>query len=424
MSLARVRQAAVLAGGYGKRMLPLTASLPKPMIPIAGKPFAEYLVDWLRGWGIERLLFLGGWQAQALVSHFGDGSRFGIEIEYAITSAETQTARRLRHASSMLDRRFLLLYGDNYCPIDLARAESQWLQSHLPAQMTVYDNRDAYSRSNTACSPTGLVAGYDPSRQSPSLTGVDIGFHFLDRSVLELAGEGNEGLDATLIPELVRRHMLGAFTVRHRYYGPAHPARLAESERFFSQPPTILLDRDGVLNRKPPRAHYVCSWAEWQWIPGAQEALHAFHRAGWRVLVVSNQAGIARGALTHDQLDEIHARMHAETEQSGGRIDGIYVCPHGWDDGCDCRKPSPGMIFRAQRDWALDLSRTWYLGDDERDAEAAQRAGCRFARIGEGFSLLSAAFQLLSGEQPHAGLTHLAAAIPARHKELSWQNES
>ncbi|MEP7361710.1 MAG: HAD-IIIA family hydrolase [Acidobacteriota bacterium] len=424
MPLARVRQAAVLAGGYGKRMLPLTATLPKPLIPIGGKPFVDHLVAWLRNWGMERVLFLGGWQAQALVSHFGDGSRFGIEIEYSIAPAGTETARRLRRAESMLDRQFLLLYGDNYCPIDLERAEAQWLASQLPAQMTVYDNRDGYSRSNVACTEAGLVSNYDPSRSTPGLSGVDIGFLFLNRSAVELAGDRNEGLDHSLYPELVRRRMLGAFLTRHRYYGPANPARLAESQRFFSPQPTVLLDRDGVLNRKPPRAQYVRSWADWEWLPGAQDALCAFRRAGWRVLLISNQAGVARGALSHAQLDEIHARMHADAEQAGGRIDGIYVCPHGWDDNCDCRKPSPGMIFQAQRDWALDLSQTWYLGDDERDAEAAGRAGCRFARIGESLPLLSAAASLLSEGEPRPDLSHFAAALPALEKELSWQNES
>jgi len=424
MPLARIRQAAVLAGGYGKRMLPLTATLPKPMIPVAGRPFAEHLVEWARGWGIERVLFLGGWRAEALVSHFGDGSRFGIEIEYSISPAETQTARRARRAESMLDRRFLLLYGDNYCPIDLGQAEAGWLDSKLPAQMTVYDNRDGYSRANVACAEERLVERYDPARGTAGLTGVDIGFLFLDRSALELAGDENEGLERTLYPELARRRMLGAFLTRHRYYGPAHPARLAETARFFSQPPTVLLDRDGVLNRKPERAHYVRSWADWEWMPGAREALRAFRRSGWRVLLISNQAGIARGELTHEQLEQIHSRMHAEVEQDGGRIDGVYVCPHGWGENCDCRKPAPGMLFQAQRDWTLDLSQTWYLGDDDRDAEAAARAGCRFARIGGELPLLTAAARLLTGEAPAADLAQLASALPARQKEPSWRDVS
>lgn len=424
MTLARVRQAAVLAGGYGRRMLPLTASLPKPMIPVAGTPFAERLSRWLRGWGVERVLWLGGWHAEALVSHFGDGSRFGMEMEYSISPPTTETARRLRRAASMLDRQFLVLYGDNYCPIDLKQAEAAWLASHLPAQMTVYDNRDGYSRANVACDEHGLVREYDPARSAAGLTGVDIGYLFLDRHALELTGDGNLGLNQALYPELVRRRMLGAFLTRHRYYGPANPRRLEETERFFAQAPTVLVDRDGVLNRKRPRAEYVRSWAEWEWLPGALEALRAFHAAGWRVVVITNQAGVARGALTRPELDAIHERMRAEAAQAGGRIEAVYACTHGWDEGCECRKPSPGMIFQAQRDWTLDLSRTWLLGDDDRDEEAAARAGCRFVRIGDGAPLLTAAAQLLAGESGAAGLGPLAAALPAQEREPLWQNVS
>lgn len=424
MTLARVRQAAVLAGGYGRRMLPLTASLPKPLISVAGVPFAERLLVWLREAGVERVLLLGGWHAEALVSHFGDGSRFGMEIEYSISPTTTETARRLRRAASMLDRQFLLLYGDNYCPFDLGKAEANWLASRLPAQMAVYDNRDGYSRANVAWDDRGRVLVYDPARAAAGLTGVDIGFLFLDRQAVDLIGEENVGLGQALFPELVRREMLGAYVTRHRYYGPAHTKRLEETERFFGQPPTVLLDRDGVLNRKRPRAEYVRSWAEWEWLPGALEALRAFRSAGWRVAVITNQAGVARGALTGQDLEAIHARMRAEAEQAGGRIEAVYACTHGWDEGCDCRKPAPGMIFEAQREWTLDLSRTWFLGDDDRDAEAAARAGCRFLRIGEGLPLLAAAAQLLAGEGVAAGLGSLAAAVPAREKEPLWQNVS
>ncbi|MCC6293386.1 MAG: HAD-IIIA family hydrolase [Bryobacterales bacterium] len=409
MPLVRVRQAAMLAGGYGKRMLPLTASLPKPLISVAGKPFAERLAEWLRGWGIERLLLLCGWHAGAMVSHFGDGSRFGIEIEYSISPAPTETSRRLRRAASMLDQQFLLLYGDNFCPIDLEQAEARWLESRLPAQMTVYDNRDGYSRANVSVHEDGRVRVYDPGRSAAGLRDVDIGFLFLDREVVELAGHGNTSLGESLYPELVRREMLGAYRTRHRYYGPSTPARLAETERFFSQPPTVLLDRDGVLNRKPARGEYVRSWEEWEWLPGALDALREFRRSGWRVLVISNQAGLARGAMNSGDLDRIHARMHIEAEQAGGRIDGVYVCPHGWNQGCGCRKPSPGMLFQAQRDWALDLSRTWFLGDDQRDAEAAARAGCRFLMICPEQPLLAAAGRL---------------ARPTQNEESLWQNAS
>jgi len=101
----------------------------------------------------------------------------------------------------------------------------------------------------------------------------------------------------------------------------------------------------------------------------------------YRVVVVSNQAGIARGVLSLDDLARIHDRMKMEAEEAGGRVDAIYVCPHGWDEGCECRKPKPGMLLDAQKNLSLDLSRTVFIGDDDRDEMAANAAGCPSLKV-------------------------------------------
>jgi D-glycero-D-manno-heptose 1,7-bisphosphate phosphatase len=120
-------------------------------------------------------------------------------------------------------------------------------------------------------------------------------------------------------------------------------------------------------------------------------------QAGYRVIIASNQAGIARGAMTEEDLEAVHAKMRGEAEQAGGRIDAIYHCPHGWDEGCECRKPRPGMLFQAQREHHLDLTRTYFIGDDERDAEAASAAGCRFAMVTESSPLPELTRKLIEG---------------------------
>ncbi len=115
--------------------------------------------------------------------------------------------------------------------------------------------------------------------------------------------------------------------------------------------------------------------------------------------MVSNQAGIGRAAMTGADLDAIHERMRAEAEVAGGRIDAIYHCPHDWDDGCECRKPKPRMLFRAQRDLGLDLSPTYYIGDDERDAQAADAADSPCMIVSESFTLLDCARLLVDGHR-------------------------
>jgi D-glycero-D-manno-heptose 1,7-bisphosphate phosphatase len=181
---------------------------------------------------------------------------------------------------------------------------------------------------------------------------------------------------------------LAAYLTDHRYYSVGALHRLPLTETFLARKPMVILDRDGVLNRKPERAQYVRKWEEFHWLPGAQEALSILNKAGYRVLVVSNQAGVARGAMTETDLAEIHRRMIEESEQTGGKIEKIYYCQHDWDAGCECRKPSPGMLFQAQKDFHLDLTRTLFIGDDERDCQAAEAAGCKFAMVTDGDSLL------------------------------------
>ncbi|AHK80470.1 D,D-heptose 1,7-bisphosphate phosphatase [Ectothiorhodospira haloalkaliphila] len=136
----------------------------------------------------------------------------------------------------------------------------------------------------------------------------------------------------------------------------------------------ILLDRDGVINRDSP--DYIKSPEEWIPLPGSLEAIARLSRAGWRVVVVTNQSGLARGLFDAATLDAIHARMTDAVEAAGGSLQGIYHCPHGPDDGCDCRKPRPGLFHQVARDLNIDLAGVPAVGDSPRDIEAATVAGC------------------------------------------------
>jgi histidinol-phosphate phosphatase family protein len=202
-------------------------------------------------------------------------------------------------------------------------------------------------------------------------------------------------------PVLAERGQLIAWPTDHRYYSVGSVARLPVTEVFFARQPTVLFDRDGVLNRRPPRAEYVRRWEEFHWLPGTLEGLRLLHEAGYRVIVVTNQAGVGRGLMTEDSLAEVHSRMVADAEAAGGSIEAVYYCPHGWDDGCDCRKPAPGLLYQAQRDFSLDLTRTVMFGDEDRDAEAAAAAGCQPIMVGPHKSLLAAIREFLRTASHH-----------------------
>jgi histidinol-phosphate phosphatase family protein len=366
------------------------------MIRFHGKPFLEYLIEMLRGQGFERILLLLGYLPDVITEYFGDGERWDAQIEYAITDPEDDTGRRLKLARDRIDPVFLLAYCDNYWPMDFAQVWQQYEQGSAPAQLVVYRNDDDYTRDNILVGPDGIVAGYDRSRRSPGLKGVDIGFAVLRNELLDMLPDENVSFEQTVYPQLVGRRHLGAFLTSHRYYSVGSPERLPLTSEFLARRPTVILDRDGVLNKKMPRAEYVRSWADWEWIPGSLEAVALFSRAGYRVIVASNQAGIARGMVSPGGLQEIHRRMTAEIKEKGGDIDAIYYCPHGWDEGCECRKPKPGLLFAAQREFSLDLSRTPFIGDDARDRAAAEAAGCPALTVTDNLRLLDHARQMLA----------------------------
>lgn len=388
-SVPRPTQAVVLAGGRGTRMRPYTDTRPKAMVEFSGKPFLEHVLVMLREQGFTDVLLLLGYLPEVITSHFGDGSDLGLRITYDTTDVEDLTSHRVQHAAHLLEERFLLLYCDNYWPMQFDRMWEHYLRVGAPGMVTVYANRDAWSRSSVIVDDDSRVRVFDRGRTTPGLSGVEISYAILERDlVLPLLPAHQELFEQAVYPVLAERGQLSAWWSEHRYYSVGGLERLPHTEEFFARRPAILLDRDGVLNERPPQAQYVTSPEGVRWLPGSLEALRLLTEAGYRIAVVSNQAGVGRGAMSEHDLEAVTARMTADAEAAGARIEATYHCTHDWDEGCLCRKPAPGMLFSAQRDLSLDLTRTLFVGDDDRDGLAAAAAGCPFEQVTEDRSLL------------------------------------
>lgn len=141
-------------------------------------------------------------------------------------------------------------------------------------------------------------------------------------------------------------------------------------------PRVVFLDRDGVLNAKATQARYVRQWSEFIWMPGAKEAVKELKAAGYTILLISNQAGVGNGQMTEADLKNIQQMMQTELQMSGGSIDGFYYCLHRADAGCECRKPQPGLLLQAQKDFGMDFDQAVFIGDDQKDAEAGKAVNC------------------------------------------------
>jgi histidinol-phosphate phosphatase family protein len=143
----------------------------------------------------------------------------------------------------------------------------------------------------------------------------------------------------------------------------------------------VFLDRDGVINRKAPEGEYIAAWAEMEFCPGVFAAALRLQEAGFKLIVVTNQRGVALQKVRPEDLADIHSCMKENFASHGVELVGIYFCPHDTSENCSCRKPKPGLLLQAANDHALDLSSSWMVGDAASDIAAGRAAGCKTVRI-------------------------------------------
>lgn len=156
----------------------------------------------------------------------------------------------------------------------------------------------------------------------------------------------------------------------------------------------VFLDRDGVLTRERP--DYVKTPEELEMLPGIESPLQEIQKRGFRIVIVTNQSVVGRGLTTHDEMSRINEKLRLELARLGCLIDGIYCCPHRPDEGCNCRKPEPGLILKASSELGIDTTRSWMIGDKEIDLEAARRAGCWGIRVPTNGTGLKEAVQIIA----------------------------
>lgn len=172
---------------------------------------------------------------------------------------------------------------------------------------------------------------------------------------------------------------------------------------------TVFLDRDGVICYD--RDDYVKGVAEFVWIPGSREAITALHKSGFQVVVVTNQSAVGRKIITLPQLEEMNSFMIEGIEKMGGKIDAIYYCPHRPEDGCNCRKPNPGLFNKAAQDLDIDLNNSFLVGDSLRDIEPGLRLGCITILVLSGKITSSAQLSKYIEIQPHYIAQNLLEAV-------------
>jgi len=396
-------QAAILCGGLGTRLRPLTDKTPKPMVPVNGKPFLEYLLVQLRENGIKEVILMTGYLGEQISQFFGDGASLGLRIKYSHGPAEWDTGRRLIEAKSLLNDYFLLLYSDNFVPFNLNKL-ARFHDAQCGLLTFVVHPK---SEGNIRLAEDGKVEVYDKTRKEEGLDFVELGYMIILKEVFGCFDEINVSF-SDIIFKLVCDRQVSGMIVRDAYHSISDLERLRLMQEYLKPKKILLIDRDGILNRKAPKGDYVTSWEDFVFLSKNVKGLRMLAEAGYEFIVISNQAGIARGMVTWEAVDNINQQMKKELEGKGIPVLDVLVCPHHWDEGCFCRKPNPGMFFKASRDWLFRLDKTFYIGDDPRDCQAACNAGCGSVFIGEKDEVGA----LSPEEQPNKVFNNLEEAAP------------
>jgi len=248
----KLNQAVIFAGGRGERLRPLTDKIPKPMVPVNGRPFLDYLINSILQVEIRRIIILVGYKAKIIMNRYGDSLKDGTKIEYSIGTVEHQTGRRLLNAYKLLDDYFLLLYGDNYWPIELNKMLDLYNKKNVKVSTTIFSNKNGtgeYGKENNAeVGDDNFVKQYDKQRRSLGLQGTDIGYFIIKKDALNPNLDGNISFEQDMLPRLILERQLVAYITDSQYYyitniDSLKNFELVVIERKFKPIPTGLFHR-------------------------------------------------------------------------------------------------------------------------------------------------------------------------------------
>lgn len=403
-----LKQAVVLVGGRGSRLGSLTNRIPKPMLDVGGKPFLDYLIGEIARYGITDIVLLCGYQTEVVASHFEGKVTRGARAHCVREASPLGTAGALRHALSVLDDKFLLFNGDSLFDFNYLALVEFAESGEAPANLALRSVAQSHRYGTVLLAGDRVVRFSDRGSSAPGL--INGGVYVLSSRLIADLPEGPLSLEQDVLPELA-----GLGLVRGRAFdgffldiGIPEDYERAQTELPAAVTrPAVFMDRDGVLFEDTGHVHRP---DQVRWTDGVFETIRRLNDSGYYIFVVTNQAGVARGYYTESDVSAFHGWINGELRRHGAHIDAFYYCPHhpegavgAYRIDCDCRKPKPGMILSAAAEWPILWERSFLVGDNQSDLEAATRAGLR-GMLFEGGNLAEvvgrAAFETLPVTQP------------------------
>jgi D,D-heptose 1,7-bisphosphate phosphatase len=378
-----LRQAVILVGGLGTRLGERTRLVPKPLLEVAGRPFLDYILDELSRYPtIEEILLLAGHQAGQVIDRY-EGKRWrGAAVSVVSEPAPLGTGGALKHAVSRLESRFLLLNGDSFFDFNMLDLAVETAGSSATVHVALKrDNPgDRYGR---VLLEGDFIKTFLPAGSQPNGP-INSGVYCVDRDVIGLIDTVPCSLEQVIFPRLAGQAHLRATLYDGFFIDIGVPADFERAQSELPERvrrPAVFFDRDGVLNVD---RGYVHKAEDFEWIPGAREAIKRCNDLGYLTFVVTNQAGVARGYYDTEQVEQLHDWMSRDLAEIGAHIDEFQYCPYHedgvveqWRQPSDRRKPAPGMILDCLDGWPVRKESSFLIGDKPHDVEAASAAGIR-----------------------------------------------
>lgn len=403
----------IMAGGKGTRISSIASDIPKPMIKIDGIPILEREIDCLVQQGFDDIIITVSHLGHIIMDYFGDGSGtspvtgkpFGAHIEYYNEVQPLGNAGALFKIKDKLSDTFLLLNADAAFDVDFHRLIQVHYDKGGLATLFTHSNSHPYDSGLLITDDNGCVVQWltkEDQRPEWYANCVNAGLHVLDKRVLDVDIHADKvDLDRQILKPMAGSGQLYVYQSSEYVEDMGTPARyekvckayqtgIVQARNLHNKQKAIFLDRDGTINKY---VGYLTEPEEFELLPGVAEAIRKINNSGYLAIVATNQPGIAQGRLTVQTLHVIHNKMETLLGQEGAFINKLYYCPHHPDKGfegeilelkipCSCRKPKPGMLLQAAKDFNIDLAASWMIGDDQRDILTGKNAGCHTALIG------------------------------------------
>ena len=396
----------IMAGGRGTRISSVASDIPKPMIKIDGKPVLEHEIVNLREQGFTDIILTVGHLGNIITDYFGDGSKFGVHIEYYIEETPLGNAGALFKIRDKLTDDFLLLNADAVFDIDFRRFV-EFHKSHGGlVTLFTHPNSHPYDSGIVIADRNGVVLQWlakEDDRPDYYKNRVNAGLHVVSPKVLDIdISTEKVDLDRQILKPLAGTGKMYVYDSPEYVKDMGTPDRYESVCRDFSEgkvkarnlhnkQKAVFLDRDGVINKY---VGFLRNIDDFELLDGVSKAIRKINESGYLAIVVTNQPVIARGEVSFAELTEIHNKMETLLGEDGAYLDAIYFCPHHPDKGfdgeipelkfdCDCRKPKPGMLIKAAKEFNIDLTKSWMVGDSDSDIMAGKNAGCSTVLIGD-----------------------------------------